>query len=282
VKQLVGLYLMNEKGLAVLETALAYSHEIAHVTTAPAVGIADDSHLEIAHLAKQAGVPTFLHAHPPEFTGGYSIAAGWRRMLDVPNLVVLHDSLLPRYRGFAPLITALANGEPEVGVTAFLADDEPDTGPIIAQRSIPVAYPTRMRQVLDRIVPLYGELAGEVLDQIPTLRYTEQNHADATWSLWRDEDDYRIDWSQDDRRILRLINAASDPFPGAWTTIAYGIEKIRIHRAAIVYDRMIEDRVPGKVSHYDGGDPVIVCGSGLLRIGAHDGPLRESLRTRLV
>ncbi len=284
MNQLVGLYLMNEKGLAVLETAIAYQHDIAHVTTAPAVGMADDSHLEIAHLAKQLDIPTFLHAHPPEFAGGFSIAAGWRRMLHVPNLVVLHDSLLPRYRGFAPLITALVNGEPEIGVTAFLAEQEPDTGPIIAQRSIPVSYPTRMRQVLDRLVPLYAELAGEVLGQIPELRYAEQNHADATWSLWRDEADYRIDWRQDDRRILRLINAASDPFPGAWTTM--NGEQIRIDRAEIVYDRRIEDRVPGKVAYYAGaerdgypGDPVIVCGSGLLRI--YDWPAMP-LRTRLV
>lgn len=273
----IGLYLMTEKGMAVLEAALAGPHKIAHVTTAPAVGMNDDAHLRIAKLAKDYDIPTFLHAHPPEFRGDFSIAAGWRRMLDIPALVVLHDSLLPRYRGFSPLITAMANGEREVGVTAFLAQQEPDTGPIIAQRSMPLGFASRMRDVLDRIVPLYGELAREVLQQIPDLRYAEQNHADATWSLWRDEDDYRIDWTRDDRSILRLINAASDPFPGAWTTIA-GVERIRIDRAWIEYDRRIEDRTPGKVAYYEGGEAVIVCGTGLLRIEGH----ALGLRTRLV
>ena len=270
----VGLYLMNEKGFAVLNAAIASGVEIAHVTTAPAAGMADESDRSISILAKQHRIPTFVRAHPPEFVGDYSIAAGWRWMLDVPNLVVLHDSLLPRYRGFAPLITALVNGEPFVGVTAFLAEDEPDTGPIVAQRSIPVVYPARMRDVIDRIVPLYGDLAREVLDQIPNLRYAGQDHSRATWSLWRDETDYRIDWSIDDRRILRLIDAASDPFPGAWTTCD-GLE-LRIHRAQIVADRRIEDRVPGKISHFLDGFPVIVCGVGLIQIAAAL-PLRSRL-----
>lgn len=260
----VGLYLMNEKGLAVLEAAIFDQVEIAHVTTAAAEGMLDDSHEEIARLAKAHKIPTFLHAHPPAFTGTHSLAAGWRWMLDVPNLVVLHDSLLPRYRGFSPLITALVNGEPQVGVTAFLAEAEPDTGPIIAQASLPVVYPTRMREVLDRLTPLYADIASDVLNELPNLRYYAQDHAKATWSLWRDEDDYRIDWSQDDRRIQRLVDAASDPFPGAWTTA--GDRVYHIDRAEIVPDRRIEDRVPGKVAYLEGGLPIVVCGRGLLRV----------------
>jgi methionyl-tRNA formyltransferase len=273
----VGLYLMTEKGRAVLHAAIESGVEIAHVTTANAKGMNDDSHIEIASIAKAHGVPTFLRAHPPEFAGDVSIAAGWRWMLLVPNLVVLHDSLLPRYRGFAPLITALVNGEPEVGVTAFLAEDEPDTGPIIAQRAIPITYPVRMREVLDRLVPLYADLAGEVLGQLPEFSYRAQDERQATWSLARDEDDYRIDWSQDAYRILRLIDAASDPFPGAWTTLAGS--QLRVLEAVIVPDRRIEDRVPGKVSHFFCGTPVIVCGTGLLSIAAA-WPIK--LRERLV
>lgn len=273
----IGLYLMNEKGLEVLHAALASGQEIAHVTTAPAEGMNDDAHLTIAKYAKHNGIPTFSHAHPPEFTGTHSIAAGWRWMLGVPNLVVLHDSLLPRYRGFSPLITALVNGERQVGVTAFLAEAEPDTGPIIAQASLAVVYPERMRDVLDRMIPLYGHIASDVLDDLPNLRYAAQDHAKATWSLWRDEDDYRIDWNHDMWRIQRLVDAASDPFPGAWTT--NGSERLRIDYADIVPDRRIEDRVPGKVAYLDSGGPVIVCGSGLLRVTVRDSYL--SLRTRL-
>jgi methionyl-tRNA formyltransferase len=176
----VGLYLMTEKGVAVLDAALASGVEIAHVTTAPAAGMADDSHHKLMQRAKAESIPAFLRAHPPTYAGTHSIAAGWRWMLDVPNLVVAHDSLLPRYRGFSPLITALINGDPEVGVTAFLAETEPDTGPVIAQRRLPVAYPARMREILDRLVPLYHDLAVEVCATLAAgdpLRYAAQDHA---------------------------------------------------------------------------------------------------------
>jgi methionyl-tRNA formyltransferase len=264
----VGLYLMTEKGLAVLASALGSGVEIAHVTTAPAAGMNDDSHEHITRMGKERGIPTFLRAHPPEFNGTHSIAAGWRWMLDVPNLVVLHDSLLPRYRGFSPLITALVNGESSVGVTAFLAESEPDTGPIIAQQSVPVTYPARMRDVLDRLVPVYRDLAAEVCETLATeaaLRYTVQDHGRATYSLWRDEDDYRIDWTQDDRRICRLVDAASDPFPGAWTSMLG--RQVIVIEAVSEPDRRIEDRTPGKVAYVTAdGHPVVVCGAGLVRL----------------
>jgi len=279
----VGLYVMTEKGLAVLGAAIDAGVEIAHVTTAEARGMNDLSHQQIGETAKAHGIPTFLRQHPPEFTGTFSIAAGWRWMLDVPQLVVLHDSLLPRYRGFSPLITALINGEPQVGVTAFLAETEPDTGPIIAQRSIPVSYPARMRDVLDRLVPLYGDLAADVL--AGDLRSTPQDHAKATYSLWRDVNDFRIDWHADDRRVCRLVDAASDPFEGArcWFTRSGGERTHLAHivRATPEPDVRFEDRHPGKVAFIRDGCPIVVCGTGMVRIlEMHGGGGIESVKTR--
>jgi methionyl-tRNA formyltransferase len=271
----VGLYLMTQKGLAVLEAALDSGVQIAHVTTAAAEGMNDDAHHQIAARAKAYGLPTFLRAHPPEYAGAQSVAAGWRWMLDVPNLVVLHDSLLPRYRGFSPLITALVNGETEVGVTAFLAEAEPDTGPIVGQRRMPVRYPARMRDVLDQIAALYGSLAAEVLTTMAVgapLPQRQQDHGRASWSVWRDEDDYRIDWGWDARKVVRLVDAASEPFPGAWTT-ANG-QKGRVARAVMEPDVRIEDRVPGKVAFIRDGAPVVVCGTGMVRLPGVDVPLR--------
>lgn len=272
----VGLYLMTEKGEAVLRAAFKSGIEISHVTTFDATGMNDNSRKVIEMACKMKNVPVFLRGHPPEFTGDWSIAAGWRWMLDVPNLVVIHDSLLPRYRGFSPLITALVNGEPEVGATAFLAREEPDTGPIIVQMSMGVHYPTKMRTVLNRMVPLYFQLATEVLDQLKSdggVKYAEQDHAGATYALFRDEDDYRIQWNWDDRRIQRLVNAASDPFPGAQTTV--NGSPGTIHEVAIEPDVTIEDRQPGKVAFIRDGCPVVVCGRGLLRVTKMDTIFKE-------
>jgi methionyl-tRNA formyltransferase len=263
----VALYLMTGKGEHVFHAVRRSGVEISHVVTAPATGMNDDAHERIAATAKELGIPTFLHAAPPEFRGDVTIAAGWRRLLDIPNLVVLHDSLLPRYRGFSPLITALVNGERELGVTAFLARAEPDTGPIVGQRAIAVSYPARVADVLFRLEPLYGELAHDICTTVlpgEPLRAAEQDHARATYSVWRDEEDYRIDWSRDDRTILRLIDAVSDPFPGALTTLA--ASPLRVRAASVVPDVTIEDRRPGKIFRLDNGHPVVVCGTGLLRL----------------
>lgn len=265
----IGLYLMTTKGHRVLRAAFDYGVPLAHVTTADATGMNDDSHRLIARECKERGVPVFTLAHPPEFTGDWSIAAGWRRMLDVPNLVVLHDSLLPRYRGFSPLITARVQGDTEIGVTAFLARDEPDTGPVIAQEAITVGYPMKMRQVLDKIEPLYERLAEEVFFQLSAskcVHYVEQDHSRATYSLFRDEQDYWVDWSKGAPAIRRLVDAVSDPFPGA-ETMVQGV-RARVFGAEVEPDVVIEDRVPGKLFRIDQGQPIVVCGEGLIRITA--------------
>jgi methionyl-tRNA formyltransferase len=263
----VALYLMTSKGLAVLKAVLESGVDVSHVVTAPALGMADDSDAVIGAACKHAGIPVFWHAAPPHCQADVSIAAGWRKLLDVPNLVVLHDSLLPRYRGFAPLVTALVNGEPEVGVTAFLARDEPDTGPIVGQRSLPVAYPARLADVTARLEPLYAQLAMEICETVKAgepIRAAEQDHRRATTSLWRDEDDYRIDWTRDDRRIARLVDAVSDPLPGATSTLAG--EPVRVLAAHPAGDVPIEDRQPGKIARLEDGLPVVVCGTGLVKV----------------
>lgn len=283
----VGLYLMTSKGLAVLDTALSSGVEISHVTTAEARGMDDDSHTVIAARAKAAGIPTFLRSHPPDYAGDWSIAAGWRWLMPVSNLIVLHDSILPRYRGFSPLITALVNGDPEVGVTAFLAVDEPDAGPIVGQRRIPVTYPVPIRSVIDRLGPEYASLTRDILHQLigGGVTYAAQDHLAATYSVWRDEDDYRIDWTKDDRTIVRLIAAAGPPFPGAWTdgfNANTGVlpSQVRILDATVERDVRFEQRHPGKVAFERDGCPIVVCGQGMVRVLASSVPI--PFRTRLV
>jgi methionyl-tRNA formyltransferase len=258
--------------------------------------MADNSYITIAQEAKAAGIPTFTRAHPPDYTGDWSIAAGWRWMLDTPNLIVLHDSLLPRYRGFSPLITALCNGDPEVGVTAFLAEgDLYDAGPIIMQSSLPVTYPATVHSVISRMIPVYRDIAERICAVLryhfaggPPMAYTAQDESLATYSVWRDEDDYRIDWSKDDRVIQRQIDACSHPFPGAWTSACRvvgpgagtNVGIVRIFDAVIEPEVRFEQRHPGKVAFVRDGQPVVVCGAGMVRI------LKSSVeipfRTRLV
>lgn len=257
----VGLYVAGAKGVATLQAAIASEVPVAYVVTEAVPGV-NDRHEQamIENLAASAWIPIGGHV---EVAADRSIAAGWRRMLDVPNLVVIHDSLLPRYRGFAPLVTALIDGAPRVGATAILGGPIADTGPIVGQYATSVVYPARIADVIAQVAPLYARLTRDILANWPTAG-TVQNEVDATYSVWRDGDDYVIDWSQDSARILRLIDAVSDPYPGASTSTR--TEVVRVLEADELPDVRVDDRKPGKVIFLDGGCPVVVCGRGLLRL----------------
>lgn len=275
----LGLYLMTSKGLAVLETLLANDAEIAHITTWNARGMGDESHLQIQELGKKAGIPTFGRQQPPQIKSDWSIAVGWRWMIDNPHLIVIHDSLLPRYRGFSPMVTALVQGEREIGATAFWArpDMPPDTGPIVSQRTLTLTYPIRAKDVIKKLEPLYVDLAFDVYTQLidrGQVFTVEQDEAFASYSLFRDETDYRISWSKDAHAIKRLVDAVSDPFPGAWTKLSHQSallptgDQFWVDDCSVFPDVRIEDRQPGKTFGIQDGDPIIVCGNGLLRVTA--------------
>ncbi|EDP63882.1 hypothetical protein BAL199_14642 [alpha proteobacterium BAL199] len=182
--------------------------------------------------------------------------------------IVFHDSLLPRYRGFAPTATALINGDCEIGITAIRPVEAVDAGPILGQRRWMVEYPIRARAALERQAVATADLAGNLLHEIVngTLMTTEQDPMAATYSLWRDEQDYFIDWTRSAETICRTIDALSYPFMGARTRID-GREVI-VDEARIVDDLVFERRDIGKIWSLDPDGPIVVCGRGCLRVTA--------------
>jgi len=260
---------MSQKGHAVLEALIeqGYASHIDRVIAARDPDVVADYYDEILGLCARARIAFFERGEigVPEST--WSLAISWRWLLDVKNLIVLHDSLLPRYRGFAPLVSALVNGDTQVGVTALLATAEFDQGDVIAQEAMPVEYPARIGDVIERISRLYASLAIDIAAQLTTersLTVTPQDHARATYSLWRDDDDYAVNWSDSAERIQRFIHAVGFPYKGASTSI--NGERLRIWDAETTSDLTIENRAPGKVLFVSDGFPTVVCGSGLLRI----------------
>lgn len=194
-------------------------------------------------------------------------------------MIVLHDSLLPRYRGFNPLVTALQNGDTTIGVTAVFAGREYDRGEIIGQSSSTIAYPIRIRDAISAVIPNYLELAIRVARSLAeggALHATPQNDATASYSLWRDEEDYAIEWSASGDYIKRFVDSVGYPYKGA-LAIMDGAA-IRVLDAETVEDVAIENRTPGKVIFVRDGMPVVVCGKGLLMIKeAVDDATRKSV-----
>ena len=197
-----------------------------------------------------------------------AIAVSWRWLIteNFSSTIIFHDSLLPKYRGFAPLVSALIKGDDRIGVTALLAQGEYDSGPIIAQESTSITYPVTIRQTIEKIIPCYEDLVLKVGNMIMNgnLKPFQQDDAQATYSLWRDESDYEIDWNWDASQIRRFIDATGYPYKGALTYILGS--KVRIFTAEEVKDVAIENRTPGKVIFCRHGEPIIVCGTGLLKV----------------
>jgi methionyl-tRNA formyltransferase len=180
--------------------------------------------------------------------------------------VVFHDSLLPRYRGFAPLISSLINAERLLGVTALLGAADYDTGPILGQEMVEVSYPLRIRDAIEAVRPCYAKLAIRVLHEFVSERWAPrpQDESQASYSLWRDDRDYEIDWTSDAATIRRFIDATGYPYRGAATFISG--RRLRVLAATERPDVRIENRTPGKIVFLDQGKPIVVCGCGLLAI----------------
>lgn len=194
--------------------------------------------------------------------------AGWQFLIEQPgdNLVVFHDSLLPKYRGFSPTVTALINGEPRIGVTALKPCAEVDAGDIYAQKSLDIQYPIKINDVYALLTNLYAEIALELIQKFRCQRLiTEsQNEVEATYSIWRNADDYFIDWWWDAEKIKRFVDAVGYPYEGARTL--YQNREIYIDNVEVIQDIFFAERHPGKFWSLQGGYPQVVCGAGMIQL----------------
>ena len=141
-------------------------------------------------------------------------------ILDLPShgCVNVHTSLLPKYRGAAPIQWAIADGEPETGVTIMKMDAGLDTGPILSTRRTPI-LPTDDSQILhDRLAQLGAELLVETIPGYITgaIQPQSQPAEGSTYAAKIKKEDGRIDWSQPARQIWNRIRAFT-PWPGAFT-----------------------------------------------------------------
>jgi methionyl-tRNA formyltransferase len=264
---------MSQRGWSSLEYVMTTLGRecVAYVVTARDARVRHDYSEEIMELAGANGIPVYQRARSSAVlpVADARFAIGWRWMLPLDfatPLFVFHDSLLPRYRGFAPLVSALLNAESRVGVTVLLAAERADTGPIIAQDVLTITYPARISDVMTSLCPSYHRLIRIVMRQLTLgdVQTTPQDESCASFSLWRDDEDYKIDWRRDATFLERFVDATGDPYLGA---SAVALNQVwRILRSRCLPDLRIENRVPGKILRLDEGRPVVVCGQGLLRL----------------
>lgn len=152
----------------------------------------------------------------------------YRRMLRGPLLAAaargalnMHGSLLPRYRGRAPVNWAVLHGERETGATLHYMTERPDAGDIVAQTAVPVLPDDTAREVFDKVT-LAAELTlDHVLPALVagTAPRIAQDASQATYFGGRKPEDGRIDWSRSAVEVHNLVRAVAPPYPGAFTTL---------------------------------------------------------------
>ena len=158
------LYLCGTKGLAALEAALNHPHIITSVRIWPDVGVSNDPYESMLHLVQKHGLKLVPKDYP--INDSQALAVGWKFLIEAPyqRIFVIHDSLLPKYRGWNPLVTALQNKDPEVGVTLLLADEKIDHGPIVLQATIGITYPQKISEAMKAVELKIRDLVTYLLE----------------------------------------------------------------------------------------------------------------------
>ncbi|MBC69477.1 formyltransferase family protein [Acinetobacter sp.] len=273
MKDKLVLFLASERGFEVLKSIhKKYPSIIEAVYTAEDANVEKDFASEIRYYCAQNKVKCELYNKDEAVVekDSYIMAISWKNLINHPpeKLIILHDSLLPKYRGFSPLCNMLIKAERKIGVTAIFGEKEYDKGDIISQSSCNINYPIKIHAAIQKNIQNYIKCALEISELIfkcSKITASPQDDSIASYSVWRNDDDYKIDWQQPSSSIKRFIDAVGWPYRGARTSTSKGIDII-IDDAVEVPGKECELRHVGKVIYKDDDCPVVICGEGLLKI----------------
>jgi methionyl-tRNA formyltransferase len=187
-------------------------------------------------------------------------------VLDLPKFGCLniHASLLPRWRGAAPIARAIEAGDETTGITIMRMDAGLDTGPIVAQRAIPLDPRETAGSLHDKLAALGGIMIVEALDTLARtgqLAATPQPAAGATYAAKVMNVDTFVDWRRDAAALDRQIRALA-PQPGAAGT--WHGEPVKIRRALAVEGH--REAEPGPIVGVTAAGVDVACGTGILRV----------------
>ena len=178
-------------------------------------------------------------------------------VLDAPRhgCLNIHASLLPRWRGAAPIHRAIMAGDAQTGVCIMQMEAGLDTGPVLLREAFDIGAEETTGELHDRLSALGADLIVQALDRLDQLSPQVQPEDGVTYAAKIDKAEARVDWTQPAEDVDRLIRGLS-PFPGAWCDVAGERVKLLASRA------VPKDAEPGTV--LDGF--IIACGSGAVEI----------------
>ena len=273
----------GEIGVPTLQALLKSEHEVVGVVTQPDKPVGRSQSIEpppIRNALSGTNIPVLQPARIKDRQAIEEIRAlrpdvmvvmayGQilpRGVLEIPEIACLnlHASLLPRWRGAAPIQAAIAAGDREIGITVMYMDDGLDTGDILLQRTIDILPADTGGALHDRLAGVAPETLLESLDLLAKRKAprTPQDNAVATYAPKLKREDGKIDWSDPADAIERKIRAF-DPWPGAFMTVSTdGTRNLKIFSATVIDLR----GKPGKILRSE-AELVVAAGEGALSLG---------------
>lgn len=249
----------------------------------------------VRKLAEARGIPVVqpvsladpsVHQELRRFQADVIVTAAYgvilpQRVLDIParGAINIHASLLPRWRGAAPIQRALLCGDQETGVSIMQMDAGLDTGPLLLQKAIPILEADTAGTLGERLAELGGELVVRALDALEAgeLEAVPQRSAGVTWAAKVDKSERNVAWHQSAGSVDRQVRAFN-PSPGARARVR-GVE-LRIWRSSVTSGT----GQPGEVLSADAIGLRVACAQGALwvtelqRAGAKRLPVADFLR----
>ena len=189
-----------------------------------------------------------------------------KSILDIPRLgcINVHASLLPKYRGAAPINWAVARGETVTGITIMRMDEGMDTGPMLHVREMPIGEEDTAETIFAKLSILGAEALREALRRLRegTLDETPQDAALATYAPMLKKEHGRIDWSRPAREVLNLVRGMT-PWPSAFALHAGKTLKVL---SSVLPAESGPAGAPGELVAVGRGGISVACGEGVLRL----------------
>ncbi|TGD90071.1 methionyl-tRNA formyltransferase [Mycolicibacterium sp. CH28] len=280
-------------GYRTLAALLKSRHEVCLVVTHPASDHAYESIWadSVEDLARAAGVEVVLAKRPTpqlvdrvrDLAPDVMVANNWRTKLPeelfgIPRYgtLNLHDSLLPQFTGFSPVIWSLISGASHTGLTAHLMDAELDTGDVLVQRAVEITPTSTGTSLVLDTLDLVPEVLEEALDglEFGTAVAVPQDLSRRTFFHKRSDRDGLVDWNWPAVDVERFIRALSDPYPNAYSY--FRGQRLRLIAAHV--SRCAYGGTPGRVFIEEDGGMVIVAGAQAYR-GESPGLVLDVVRT---
>lgn len=278
----IAVFAYHDIGFECLKVLIEAGEEVVAVVTHEDEPGEEIWFSSVAQLARKGQLPVYTPSNPntadfvhlmrglaPELTFSfYYRRLLSKELLEIPRLggINLHGSLLPKYRGRAPINWVLVKGETETGVTLHYMVEKADGGDIIAQRRVPIDAEDTALDLFKKMTVAGRELLRDTLPLIKdgTAPRIPQDDGMATSFGRRRPEDGKIDWVQPAKSIHNLIRAVTHPFPGAFT-FCEG-KKLYVWRAVPADSELSgASSVPGTVEAAEKGKGMVVrTGTGRL------------------